>query len=408
MSDNFKIFFYPRKNYVNKNGEVSIRVFLVLNGERAPFTSEITTPMELWDDEENCASGGSSQALAVNEKLDDLKAELKFHYKELKRHDVLVTAEQIREAYLGTTVKNYKLLETFKEYNDGLSKREGKDLSSATVSKYKRTYKRLTEYIKEKHKRNDISFRQINYSFIKGFDDYLTTTWNCDTNTKVKYLQHLKTIVNIARNNNWISSDPFSNFKIKRKKSDRGYLTQDELVAIMRKKFNVKRLEQVRDVFVFCCFTGLSYIDVKNLKNEYIQKAFDGTFWIRKKREKTGVQSDVLMLKIAKLILDKYKGMSGDGYVLPVISNQNINGYLKEIADVCGIEKNLTFHLARHTFATTVTLAKGVPLETVSKMLGHTSLKTTQIYARITDQKIGHDMKNLSKNLGSMGNAFKP
>ena len=299
-------------------------------------------------------------------------------------------------------------METFKEYNDGLSKREGKDLSSATVSKYKRTYKRLTEYIKEKHKRNDISFRQINYSFIKGFDDYLTTTWDCDTNTKVKYLQHLKTIVNIARNNNWISSDPFSNFKIKRKKSDRGYLTQDELVAMMRKKFNVKRLEQVRDVFVFCCFTGLSYIDVKNLKNEHIQKAFDGTFWIRKKREKTGVQSDVLMLKIAKLILDKYKGKSGDGYVLPVISNQNINGYLKEIADVCDIEKNLTFHVARHTFATTVTLAKGVPLETVSKMLGHTSLKTTQIYARITDQKIGHDMKNLSKNLGSMGNAFKP
>ena len=408
MSDNFKIFFYPRKNYVNKNGEVSIRVFLSLNGERAPFTSEITTPIELWDDEENRASGDSKHAHAINEELDDLRAELKFHYKELKRHDVLVTAEQIRDAYLGTTVKNNKLLETFKVYNEGLSKREGKDLSSATVAKYMRTYERLQKYIKEKHKRSDISFRQINYSFIKGFDDYLTTTWNCDTNTKVKYLQHLKTIVTVARNNNWISSDPFSNFKIKRKKSDRGYLTQDELVAMMQKKIKIKRLEQVRDVFVFCCFTGLSYIDVKKLKDEHIQKAFDGTFWIRKKREKTGVQSDVLMLKIAKLILDKYKGKLDDGYVLPVISNQKLNGYLKEIADICGIEKNLTFHLARHTFATTVTLAKGVPLETVSKMLGHTSLKTTQIYARITDQKIGHDMKKLSKNLGSMGNAFKP
>ncbi len=218
MSDNFKIFFYLRKNYINKNGEVSIRVFLTLNGERAPFTSEITTPMELWDDEENRASGDSKQALAINERLDDLKAELKFHYKELRRHDVLVTAEQIRDAYLRTTVKNNKLLETFKEYNNSLNKREGKDLSSATIAKYKRTYKLLTEYIKEKHKRNDISFRQINYSFIKGFDDYLTTTWKCDTNTKVKYLQHVKTIVPIARNNNWISSDPFSNFKIKRKR----------------------------------------------------------------------------------------------------------------------------------------------------------------------------------------------
>jgi len=406
MSDNFKIFFYPRKNYVNKNGEVSIRVFLSLNGERAPFTSEITTPIELWDDEENRASGDSKHAHAINEELDDLRAELKFHYKELKRHDVLVTAEQIRDAYLGTTVKNNKLLETFKVYNEGLIKREGKDLSSATVAKYKRTYERLQKYIKEKHKRSDISFRQINYSFIKGFDDYLTTTWNCDTNTKVKYLQHLKTIVTVARNNNWISSDPFSNFKIKRKKSDRGYLTQDELVAMMQKKIKIKRLEQVRDVFVFCCFTGLSYIDVKKLKDEHIQKAFDGTFWIRKKREKTGVQSDVLMLKIAKLILDKYKGKLDDGYVLPVISNQKLNGYLKEIADICGIEKNLTFHLARHTFATTVTLAKGVPLETVSKMLGHTSLKTTQIYARITDQKIGHDMKQLSQKLKGISKGF--
>jgi len=255
-------------------------------------------------------------------------------------------------------------------------------------------------------KKLDISFRQINYSFIKGFDDYLTTTWNCDVNTKVKYLQHLKTIVTLAINNNWISSDPFANFKIKRKKSDRGYLTQEELISIMQKKFEIKRFEQVRDIFVFCCFTGLSYIDVKNLKNQHIQKAFDGTFWIRKKREKTGVQSDILLLDIAKLIIDKYKGFSQDEFVLPVISNQNLNGYLKEIADVCGIEKNLTFHIARHTFATTVTLAHGVPLETVSKMLGHTSLKTTQIYARITDKKIGYDMRVLSGKLEPMENAL--
>ena len=172
-------------------------------------------------------------------------------------------------------------------------------------------------------------------------------------------------------------------------------------MVIMQKKFTISRLEHVRDIFVFSCFTGLSYIDVKKLKLNHIHNSFNGNMWIKKKREKTGVQFDILLLDIPKMILDKYKGMLPEDILLPVISNQRLNAYLKEIADLCGIEKNLTFHLARHTFATTVTLAKGVPMETVSKMLGHTSLKTTQIYARITDQKIGHDMKELSKKLVS-------
>ena len=193
-------------------------------------------------------------------------------------------------------------------------------------------------------------------------------------------------------------------FSIKREKSDRGYLTQEELIVIMQKKLAIKRLEYVRDVFVFSCFTGLSYIDVKKLENKHIQSTLDQSIWIRKRREKTGVLSNILLLDVPKMILEKYNGMLPDNKVLPVISNQRLNSYLKEIADLCGIEKNLTFHLARHTFATTVTLAKGVPLETVSKMLGHTSLKTTQIYARITDQKIGHDMHVLSKKLHEMGN----
>jgi integrase len=177
-------------------------------------------------------------------------------------------------------------------------------------------------------------------------------------------------------------------------------------MAIMHKEFAIKRLEYVRDIFVFSCYTGLSYIDVKNLENKHIQSTFDESLWVRKKREKTGVQSNILLLDVPRMILAKYEGMLPENKVLPVISNQRLNSYLKEIADLCGIQKNLTFHLARHTFATTVTLAKGVPLETVSKMLGHTSLKTTQIYARITDQKIGNDMQELSKKLYEMGNVL--
>ena len=185
-------------------------------------------------------------------------------------------------------------------------------------------------------------------------------------------------------------------------KVDRGYLTEEELSAIMNRKFTLKRLEQVRDLFVFSCFTGLAYIDVYSLRERHIRKSFDEQLWVMKKRKKTGIQSNILLLDVPKMILNKYKDKLPDGMVLPVLSNQKMNAYLKEIADLSGIEKNLTFHLARHTFATTVTLSKGVPIETVSKMLGHTNMKTTQIYARITDQKIGHDMQELSEKLQGM------
>lgn len=402
MNNVFKVFFYPRKNYINKNGEVGIRVFLSLNGDRTQFTSKLTIPLEMWDDAENRVLGTSSKAKVINNELEDIEATLKFHYRELKRHDIFITVHQVRDAFLGLTVKTHMLLDVFYAHNEELSKRVGKDLSSCAISKYKRTKERLADFVKYQFKKSDIPLKQVNYSFICSFDNYLTSVWNCGTNTKVKYLQHLKRIITLAMNNGWIQSDAFSNFKIKRKKSDRGYLTQEELMVIMQKKFKISRLEQVKDIFVFSCYTGLSYIDVKKLKRNHIQKSFDGNMWIKKKREKTGVQFDILLLDIPRMILDKYSGMLTEDRLLPVISNQRLNAYLKEIADLCGIEKNLTFHLARHTFATTVTLAKGVPMETVSKMLGHTNLKTTQIYARITDQKIEHDMQKLSKKLKEM------
>ena len=177
---------------------------------------------------------------------------------------------------------------------------------------------------------------------------------------------------------------------------DRGYLTDEEITKILKKKFVSERLEHVRDIFIFSCFTGLSYIDVKSLTQENIRTSFDGNLWIMTKRQKTDIKVDVPLLKIPKMILDKYKDKLPNGLLLPILSNQKMNSYLKEIGDVCGIRKNLTFHLARHTFATTTTLAKGVPIETVSKMLGHTNIETTQIYARITNSKISNDMKGLT------------
>lgn len=402
MVTDFKVFFYARKNYINKDGEVAIIIRLALNSQKTQFSSKLTIAPKMWNEAKNRANGNTSKAKVINNQLDEIEATLKFHYKEIKRYDTDVSVHQVRDAFVGVTVKHRMLLAVFEEYNNELEKREGKGLKRCTINKYKRTKERLKDFVKYKFHRSDIPLKQLNHGFATSFDNYLTTAWNCGTNTKVKYLQNLKTITTLAKNNGWIKNDPFVNFKIKREKSDRGFLSQEELTILMQKELKIKRLEYVRDIFVFSCFTGLSYIDVKNLKYKHIQYTFDENVWIRKKREKTGVQSNILLLDVPKMILKKYQGMLPNNMVLPVISNQRLNGYLKELANICGIEKNLTFHLARHTFATTVTLAKGVPLETVSKMLGHTSLKTTQIYARITDQKIGHDMSELSLKLDGL------
>ena len=399
MSYRFKVFFYARKNYVDKDGEVRVMVRLVLDGQKAQFSSNLKVSPKIWDSQLNMAVGDSTAARLINEGLREIRMELNFHYKELIQQGVYFTVEKIRDAYLGVKSKVQMLLTVFREHNAELRLRIGKDITAKGVQKYERTCTRLGEFMKHQYNIDDIPLKKVDYNFIYSFETYLTTIWDYNVNTTAKYLQRFKHIVVLAKNNGWILSDPFLNFKIRFKKVDRGYLTEDELVTIMEKRFAIKRLEQVRDIFVFSCFTGLAYVDMKNLNRRDIQKSFDGKLWIMKKRQKTDVQSRILLLDVPKQILEKYKDIPNGNSLLPAISNQRLNSYLKEIADVCGIEKNLTFHLARHTFATTVTLAKGVPIETVSKMLGHTSIKTTQIYARITDQKISHDMGELSHKL---------
>ncbi|GHT24561.1 hypothetical protein AGMMS4957_17800 [Bacteroidia bacterium] len=219
-------------------------------------------------------------------------------------------------------------------------------------------------------------------------------------------MQRLKTIILTAKSNGWIHADPYANYQFHREKTERAFLNGEELKSMMQKEFTIKRLEQVRDIFVFSCFTGLAYIDVFNLRENNIRTAFDENLWVIGKRVKTGVTYRVPLLEIPAMIIEKYKGTLPERKLLPVITNQKMNAYLKEIADVCGIDKTLSFHVARHTFATTVTLSKGVSIESVSKMLGHTNIKTTQIYARITDTKISEDMSALAEKLRGMDMKF--
>lgn len=290
------------------------------------------------------------------------------------------------------------LLELFEECNKIFKTQVGITKSKPTYQKAEVCRRHLSEYLKIKHKRTDIDIRELNHSFIVGFENFLRPNCNCGYITAGKFMQKLKSIIIVAQKNGQLASEPFANYKISFKKVDRGYLTDDELKLIIEKDISNERIDRIRDIFHFSCYTGLAYIDIKNLREENLCKGFDGNIWIMTNRRKTNVQTHVPLLSIAQIILEKYKGQP-NGVLLPIPSNQKSNAYLKEIADVCGIKKNLIFHLARHTFATTVTLSKGVPIKSVSKMLGHTNIKTTQIYARITNKKVSADMLALSKKM---------
>lgn len=236
MSYRFKVFFYARKNYVNKDGEVGIMVRISLNGQKTQFSSKLAVKPELWDSKASIVAGDSTTALLINEKLCNIKSELNFHYKELERQGTYVTIYKVRDAFLGVKPQVQMLMVVFKTHNEELKLRIGKDITAAGVEKYERTRSRLGDFIKYKYDMDDIPLREINYNFIYSFETYLTTVWKCSVNTTAKYLQQFKHIIALAMNNGWIQSDPFTNFKIRFKKVDRGYLNHDELTTIMQKK----------------------------------------------------------------------------------------------------------------------------------------------------------------------------
>jgi len=398
----FNILFYVKRNAAKANGKMPIMGRITVNGQAIQFGAKTEVSPKLWDTKSGKAVGKTQEVIEINGILESIRATMTKIYRELQERETTVTPERIKNIFFGVEIQQQMLLELFKKHNEDVESLVGVSKSKATYQKYEVTRKHLTNFIKEKYNRSDVAIKEIDYIFITDFEVYLLTTCGCNSNTTAKFMQFFKRIVIIAKNNGWIRADPFANYKIRLKKVDRGYLQQSEVESIMNKKFAAKRLEQVRDIFVFSCFCGLAYIDVKKLRKEDIRTSFDGNLWIMGKREKTDVSFSIPLLDIPKRILEKYEGTLPDNRILPVPSNQKLNAYLKEIGDLCGIDKDLSFHLARHTFAT-LTLSKGVSIESVSKMLGHTNIRTTQIYARITDEKVGHDMNAFAGKVKGMG-----
>ena len=395
MQSTFSLLFYIKRSKADSNGMANVYLRITVNGKRAELSIRRKVGLRKWNSKSGRANGYSQESHDLNRFMDVISNKIFKIHQRLVEENRLISSVEIRDIYQGKQGKKKMLLEIFENHNIQVENLVGIDFALNTLKRYKTTKAHLESYILKEYNVEDIPIKNVDYKFIMGFEYYLKTVRNCTHNSSIKYVTNLKKIIRIAYVHDWITKDPFANWKAILKIIDREFLSEEEIQSIVEKDFTIKRLDQVRDIFIFSCFTGLAYADVKKLNKDHIVIGIDGERWIKTFRTKTDTKSNIPILPMAQAVLDKYKEdpiIDSSNLVLPVLSNQKMNAYLKEIADVCGINKNLTFHLARHTFATTVTLTNGVPIESVSKMLGHKSLKTTQHYAKILDKKVSYDM----------------
>ena len=382
--------------------EAPIFARITIDGKRAELSLKKRIDPDFWIIKTGYASTKHPEAITINNYINQVKSELFKIYTQMQMFDEFITAEAIKLRYTGVKEEKRTILQVFDYHNEQMKKMVGIDVVHATMVKFKTIHSKVESFIRYQYKKSDYYLEELSHQFISNFEYYLKTEEHIQHNTTMKYIQNLKKITNLAVRNDWLDKNPFSNFKCTFKKVERHVLTMDELRAVESKKMDMLRLQQVKDLFVFSCYTGLAYIDVMRLTPDNLCVGIDGEQWIFTERQKTGERVRVPLLAQAKAILQKYKNnpeIVNAGGLLPKLSNQKLNAYLKEIATICKINKNLTFHLARHTFATTVTLANGVPMETVSKLLGHSSIKTTQIYAKVIEKKVSEDMGLLKAKL---------
>ena len=394
VRSSFSILFFIRESKARKSGKAPIELMITVNGERCPLSTGKQVPIDKWDKAKQQVKGKDEEAQSLNNYLKAIKAKLYQKEAELLDRGFIITAELLRDAYFDKveSLKEKTLFEVFEEHNQEQEKLVGNGVSKATywISVY--TVRLLKEFVQQKYKREDLYLRELNLSFIQSFHTFLRIDKGMAQNSSTKHLKLLKKIVNLAVANSYMTTNPFITYKIEREPVEIDFLDEEELRKIINFDTPLPRLERAKDMFLFGCFTGLSYIDIKTLAPEHFEKDSTGRIWIKKRRVKTGVLSRIPLLPIAKLILDKYKG--GEK-LLPIQDPADINKYLKDIAILCDIKKRITFHTSRHTFASTVTLANNISLEVVSKMLGHTNTRMTTHYAKLIDKCIGEQMDKL-------------
>tara|TARA_R100000935_G_C2828289_1_gene163536 strand:+ start:239 stop:1489 length:1251 start_codon:yes stop_codon:yes gene_type:complete len=403
MKTDFHLHFHLLKSKIDKRGLAPIFLRLTVNGKRKEYSITRRIEPEKWNSKLEKVMGNNHIAKETNTHIANLRHKLNKVHQILSDNQERITASNMIKELKGETKEKSKMtLGVFKEHNEQMDRLSEKSISISTAKRYWTCYNHVEQFINEEYKAEDYRMKDIDHQFISKFEYFLKTKRECNHNSALKYVNNFKKIIRIALANQWMDRDPFFNYKVHFDTVEREFLTEGEVQKLIDKDLHLDRLKLVRDMFVFSCYTGLAYSDVKKLSEADITTGIDGGKWIRIKRTKTKTMSSIPLLPAAEEIINRYQDhpevMSGIS-ILPVLSNQKSNAFLKEIALMCGITKPLTTHLARHTFATTITLTNGVPIESVSKMLGHKDLRTTQHYAKIVDRKISDDMKALREKL---------
>src|SRR5688572_28769778 len=404
LEKTFSLLFYLKKPKNYLKGIMPIYLRITVDGIPKEISTGRQCDPDRWNANTGRCNGTKEDAKSLNAFLDILQTKVYEVRRKLLEKNENITAERLKNTLKGTDGTVRMLMKIFQQHNDEVKSLVGKDFASGTLERYKTSYDHTKSFMDWKYGVSDLDIKKLDFEFVSQYEFWLKSIRNCNHNTSIKYISNFRKIVNRCIRNGWLDRDPFVGFKMTKKEVVPEFLTEHEIKIIVKKKFASDRLNEVRDVFIFCCYTGLAFVDVEKLRSSEIGIGIDGGKWIFTNRQKTETLSRIPLLPVAIDILERYKNHHGcvnSGKVLPVLSNQKYNDYLKEIANICGINKKFTTHTARHTFATTITLSNGVPMESVSKMLGHKNIKTTQHYAKVLDKKLSEDMNTLRNKMQS-------
>ena len=404
----FKLLFYLKKNELKKNGNAPVMARITIDGTPKTFGTKLEINPNSWDLKHGRVQGKSATALSINQKLDNIRGRIDKIYEDMLKHEGFATAQKVKLSFLGVGVMDYAILKVFNDQNEDFKKLvEKEERSQSTYNKYITVYNHLTTFIKERYHRDDMAFRELTSDFIREFDFYLRYDLQSSHNTVWVYTMPVLALVELAIKKGLIRDNPFQDYEINMEETDRGYILKEDVEKLMMCVPSHQRYELVKDLFIFSCFTGLAYADIKKLTRNNIQSFFDGHQWIISRRKKSDIASNVRLMEIPKRIIEKYQGTTRNEFIFPVPTNATCNTHIGKLVEKAEIitEQKVTFHTARHTFGT-MFLTEGVPLESLSKMMGHKNISTTQIYAKITSQKISKDMDLVTPKFKAMEEAF--
>ena len=378
---------------------------ITVDGTQAQFSCKVSIDPTLWDVKGGRAIGKSVTARETNRMLDKLRAAITRHYQEIMERDSFVTAEKVRNSFLGLEYRRQTLMKAYDLFLEDYVKKVDCGLKAKnTLYKYRAVYGHLKDFLQSRYHVSDIALKEILPTFITDFETYLLAEKHLYCNSVWIYSCPVRMLLHKAVENGWLIRYPFPNCGVPKEETEKGFLTKEELgLLINAPKMNFKRT-LIRDLFLFCTFTGLAYIDLKNLREENIvSNPLNGSVWIHTFRQKTGVETNVRLLDIPLQIMKKYKGLCDDGRVFPVPAYTSCKRILYTVIRIYGINKHVTWHMARHTMATVVCLSNGMSIESVSSVLGHKCITSTQIYAKITNEKLNKEMNVLSEKLADIG-----